>query len=325
MYELVSIIIPAYNAGNTLERCIYSCVEQTYSNIEIIIVNDGSIDNTRNVCNCFTEKFTNIFVINKENEGLVVSRRVGLKSAKGKYIFFVDADDFLEKNAIEKAINCGKEYDIVIANFAIENEHGKNLGRTNNFAKYSLGSSEGLLANMLTKSITPSLCGRLIRKDIIMNVNVPNAFTIGEDCIANLMIIRNNKKLNVKLLDDCLYHYIQYPVSMINNSDIATLQARLRFIEWVIVFFRDNQLHTTFLNTSLQQFVLTEFFSFLRDGGTSHIAGNLDLTIRSYINIKTLIKLPIWRQIILLSYKYCAPLSSILAMLLSKLRCYLRR
>lgn len=93
--ELVSIIIPVYNVASYLERCIQSLLDQTYKNIEIILVNDGSKDNSLDILNEFREKDIRITVISKENGGQASARNLGIKQSKGKYIMFVDSDDYV--------------------------------------------------------------------------------------------------------------------------------------------------------------------------------------------------------------------------------------
>lgn len=104
--DLVSVIIPVYNAEQYLDRCISSVANQTYKNIEIIIVNDGSKDNSLNICKSWKEKDKRIVFINKEsNTGASDSRNIGLDNAKGKYVSFVDSDDFAEQSMIEELVN----------------------------------------------------------------------------------------------------------------------------------------------------------------------------------------------------------------------------
>ncbi len=101
MSELISVIIPAYNAEKYLPKC-FECLEnQTYTNLEIIIVNDGSTDNTRNLCEEFAQKDSRVIVINKENGGVSSARNAGLDIAKGEYIGFIDADDLIENKYFE--------------------------------------------------------------------------------------------------------------------------------------------------------------------------------------------------------------------------------
>ena len=112
MEELISVIVPIYNAEKYLKRCIESIISQTYKNMEIILINDGSKDNSKKICNEFLKKDCRIKLINKENEGVSAARNYGINAAIGKYISFVDADDWLEKNLLLEMYNKLKEKDI---------------------------------------------------------------------------------------------------------------------------------------------------------------------------------------------------------------------
>ena len=99
----VSVIVPVYNTENYLGECLKSIIGQTYCNIEIIAVNDGATDDSLAVLKCFAQKDARIKIIDKENGGLSSARNEGLKAANGKYVMFLDSDDFFEPNAIEQA------------------------------------------------------------------------------------------------------------------------------------------------------------------------------------------------------------------------------
>lgn len=102
---LISIVVPAYNVSDFLDRCIESLVNQTYLNLEIIIVDDGSKDSTSSLCDIWEKKDSRIRVIHKKNQGLGLARNTGLQYCKGKYISFVDSDDFVDKNMYETMVN----------------------------------------------------------------------------------------------------------------------------------------------------------------------------------------------------------------------------
>ena len=105
---LFSIIVPIYNVEKYLARCIDSILDQDYANYEIILVNDGSTDNSLLIAEKYSKKYSNIILINKENGGLSDARNVGLDTAKGQYVIFLDSDDAIDKNAL-KTINCALE------------------------------------------------------------------------------------------------------------------------------------------------------------------------------------------------------------------------
>ena len=104
MKEKVSVIIPLYNASNYLNKCISSVLNQTYKNIEIIVVNDGSTDNSFELCTNWAKRDNRIVLINKENGGVSSARNLALERSRGDLVLFLDADDYLDACAIEKLI-----------------------------------------------------------------------------------------------------------------------------------------------------------------------------------------------------------------------------
>ena len=102
---MVSVVIPVYNTENYIDECVASIINQTYNNIEIILVDDGSTDESSYFCDSYCEKYDFIKIIHKKNEGLGLTRNAGINCASGKYIIFVDSDDYLENNAIEIVLN----------------------------------------------------------------------------------------------------------------------------------------------------------------------------------------------------------------------------
>lgn len=124
--EKISIIVPIYNVEKYLRDCIETIINQTYKEIEIILVNDGSTDTSLEICNEYAEKNDKIKIVNKKNGGLSDARNVGLEHATGKYIMFVDSDDYLALNSCEVLYNAIKdtEFEYVTANFAFTNNDG---------------------------------------------------------------------------------------------------------------------------------------------------------------------------------------------------------
>lgn len=123
---LISIIIPVYNVEKYLCQCIDSVLLQTYTNIEIIMINDGSTDSSGDICDNYSKKDARITVIHKENGGVSSARNIGIEHAQGKYILFIDADDFIDVDYIE-AMYCAvtkNNADIVCGNFTVVDESG---------------------------------------------------------------------------------------------------------------------------------------------------------------------------------------------------------
>lgn len=105
MQDLISVIVPVFNVQNSLNMCLQSIVEQTYENLEIIVIDDGSTDSSSKICDDWCEKDNRIKVIHQENKGLAETRNVGIANSTGKYVAFVDSDDFVDSKMIETLYN----------------------------------------------------------------------------------------------------------------------------------------------------------------------------------------------------------------------------
>ena len=118
----ISVIIPIYNAENYLNRCLESIIQQTYKDLEVILIDDGSKDNSGKICDEYKNKDNRLIVIHKKNGGVCSARNVGLSIATGDYVCFMDADDFIDLDMYKRLINiiAKEEVDIVICGFANE-------------------------------------------------------------------------------------------------------------------------------------------------------------------------------------------------------------
>jgi len=125
MSPLVSIIVPIYNAGDFLIHCLDSVVQQTYLNLEIILINDGSTDDSLKICNRYAQEDNRIVLIDKENEGVSIARNTGIQNARGDYFAFLDADDWIAPNYIEQLMSPfeNENVDISICGYRICQEY----------------------------------------------------------------------------------------------------------------------------------------------------------------------------------------------------------
>jgi len=127
MSDLVSIVLPIYNVERFLDKCVSSIVNQSYVNLEIILVDDGSPDNCPTMCEEWAKKDSRIKVVHKENQGLGMARNTGIEHANGKYIFFFDSDDYVDTSLVEKCIDAAKKHntDLVWFSMSDVNENGE--------------------------------------------------------------------------------------------------------------------------------------------------------------------------------------------------------
>ena len=112
---LVSIVVPVYNRHNYLAECLDSLMVQTYRNLEIILVDDGSTDDSLAICQSYAKKDARIKVIAQENAGVATARNTGVQAAIGQYLMFVDSDDYVAKNYCELAVNALQENQVIFA------------------------------------------------------------------------------------------------------------------------------------------------------------------------------------------------------------------
>jgi len=213
----VSVIIPAYNAEKWIERCLESVINQSFQNIEIIVVNDGSLDNTLNILNNYAEKDNRIIVIDKENTGTYDTRRTGLMRSIGEAIFNADADDFLEPNAIELLAN---KFEVEEADVVIGNSYQVLNGRkriVRNKIPLQQNKTE-FLRSLLINDIKGYLWGRLYKRDLLKNMEYKLSNLLQEDTLANLHIFANND-LKVALEETPIYNYVIHPNSANSNKN----------------------------------------------------------------------------------------------------------
>ena len=126
---LISVVAPIYKVEKYIRRCVNSIINQTYKNLEIILVDDGSPDGCPEICNEYEKQDQRVIVIHQENQGLAAARNTGLDNAKGDYIFFVDSDDYLDKYVIEKMFESAQENDadLVLCNYIYVDDYGNKL------------------------------------------------------------------------------------------------------------------------------------------------------------------------------------------------------
>ena len=218
----VSVIIPAYNVERYISHCLSSIVNQTLKEIEIIVVNDGSIDNTLEKIKEFSNDNATICVINQKNKGSIEARKAGLKIASGEYILFVDGDDWLELDALEKLYNNAVEHDsdIVLYNAFWSYDKHKEEKNTFNFNK----DIDEPLISLLKAEILPSLCFKLIKRNYIVdnNIEFPENISFGEDLATTASLFMSNPKISTT--KECLYNYYQRESSITKSIDNRVLE-----------------------------------------------------------------------------------------------------
>ena len=198
----VSVIIPIFNAEDYLEDCLDSIVNQTFKNIEIICVNDGSTDDSLKILKKYQSEDNRIIIYNQENQGSSSARNVGLKNSKGKYIYFIDSDDYLEETALEKLVNISEEKNLDMVMFQLINvdDETKEIYTTPSYDMVKLDEiphDEIFNYKQLGEDLfylSVSVVGKFFKKSLIKDVRFSEGL-IFEDNLFMLMIIFNAERI----------------------------------------------------------------------------------------------------------------------------------
>ncbi|CAM4467537.1 glycosyltransferase [Paenibacillus typhae] len=225
-YPQISIVVPIYNVEQYLERCMQSLVNQTYRNVEIILVNDGSTDGSSSICDKYENMDQRIQVIHKLNGGLSDARNFGLKVSRGEYVLFVDSDDYIELDACEKLYNVIKQFssdapDLIIGNARkIHNDTTTYLMHkgTENYAL--LSGPNYMLKELKTESLHMAVWLNLYRNEFLKKNNLE--FKVGllheDEQFTPRVLLKAN---NVICTDIIFYNYIIRSSSITMSKDLS--------------------------------------------------------------------------------------------------------
>ena len=212
-----SFIVPVYNTEKYLKKCLDSLVNQTYKDFEIIVVNDGSTDKSSNIISKYQKKYKNIIVIDKENEGLSMARNRGVQKSSGKYIIFVDSDDYVSNKLLEEVDKKIDDSDILRFQIATEDEGYTKISEYHEEGFESMCGYDAFKYLSSYHFVEPAWC-YVTRK----NYYIENKFSFKkgvyhEDFGLIPYVIYKARK--VKSIDFIGYYYIQRNGSIMNNND----------------------------------------------------------------------------------------------------------
>jgi glycosyltransferase involved in cell wall biosynthesis len=245
----ISVIVPVYNVEQYLIKCIDSILDQDYFNVELILVNDGSQDNSGKICDEYIEKDTRVRVYHKLNQGVSSARNLGLENANGKYIWFVDADDWIERNCITGII-CELENNDLDA---------LQIGYTSviNNILVPFDEKYGVTTDILTpvEYVTPKLfigavCGTVFKQNLSAknNIRFEENICLAEDQLFFLTIFKFSKK--VKRINSIVYYYLRHKNSSTHNSNESLLYNSLYHVI-NFTYYNDFQEYCDYLITFL--------------------------------------------------------------------------
>ncbi|MBS4212689.1 glycosyltransferase [Neobacillus rhizophilus] len=245
MKEKISVIVPVYNVEKYLSKCINSIINQTYTNLEIILVDDGSTDNSGDICDCYASKDTRIKVIHKENGGLSDARNMGLGVATGGYVNFIDSDDYIHEKFHEVLMKLISSHNADIAQcdyLKIYEETDPEISDigNNQFEKVTVLNNIEALNQLYNNLIKGVVWNKLYKRDLFKDIRFPKG-KIHEDDFTTYKLLFNSNKIIITSYQ--LYYYLQRSNSIMGSKFNAKHLDSLEAFSNQILFFNKNELY----------------------------------------------------------------------------------
>ncbi len=237
----VSIIVPIYNVEAELRKCVSSILAQTYKDIEVILVDDGSPDNCGVICDEFASKDNRVVVIHKKNGGLVNARKSGLEKSSGRFISYVDGDDWIEEDFIQSLVDCQQKHnaDVVAAGFS--KDIGDISDKHSNAIPTGFYDKQKMIAEVYPRMICAGpyfyfgICSyvwnKLFKKELLFEsqMAVDPRISVGEDTSVVFSVLLKASTLHIS--DNTSYHYYQKAFSMLKSMD--SLEKEKEKVAWL--------------------------------------------------------------------------------------------
>lgn len=253
----ISIIVPVYNTAATLTKCIDSIIYQSYQNIEILLINDGSTDNSLDICYEYANKDKRVRVFSKENGGASSARNVGLDYSKGEYIGFVDSDDYLSLDMYSKLLDVMLKTGADIVECGHYNVEADYMNAVAHPLKHetlegNYASSQGYASQ---RNVRNYLCNKLYKGILFNNIRLPD-LKYSEDYVTNVYLhYECQKKI---IISDCLYYYVNCSHSMVNQKFSSAHFDVIKAGEIALSFYKDK------FSGSLTKYVYVDILNRIR-------------------------------------------------------------
>lgn len=227
---LISIVVPIYNTEEYLRKCINSIINQTFKNIEVVLVNDGSTDSCGKICEEYAARDNRIKVIHKENAGVSAARNSGIEICTGEYIGFVDSDDWIEKDMFEIL------YDTVNRNnsdISICNIYDDKRIDIEPYEVYTYDKDNFCIEMFTGNSFEGYLCNKLFKAELFEFVRLDEEIGIIEDLLLIYNILKSRNTISATYITKGLYHYIERENSALNGKFSKVSFSRLKAFEYL--------------------------------------------------------------------------------------------
>lgn len=240
-----SILVPVYNTEKYIRECINSVLNQSYGDFELILVDDGSPDNSGRICDEYASQDDRIVVIHKENGGLISARRAALRIARGDYCMFLDSDDYIEQNALSvlkdkiNAFGC----DCIYYGYIYVDEKSNCIGRSSDIKEELFVTEPKEFCKMIfCNSSFNSLCRKAVRRSLIPDIDYSQYYhiSLGEDLLQTVDILRHVK--SISFITDCLYNYRMNSLSMTHSITYEKYRVDSTVREKVLEFLSESDI-----------------------------------------------------------------------------------
>ncbi len=254
----LTIIVPVYNVEKYIEKCVDSILAQKLKNYEIILINDGSTDNSGNICERYARKYKNIKTIHQINKGLSGARNAGIKKAKGEYLMFIDSDDFInDKISLNEIIDKAKE-DVIQFKWVYYYENKNKYIYFKDTGLYSTQNFEDLLFEEVKNgTLSISACNKIVRRSLIVDNNIYfDENLVSEDIDWSLKLYLNVKSM--KVINEDVYVYRQQRVGSITNTiNEKNVFSLFKIIEyWYKYEYLNERIKEIYLNYLAYEYVI---------------------------------------------------------------------
>lgn len=269
---LISVIVPVYKVENYLRRCIESIQAQTYRNLEIILVDDGSPDNCGAICDEYASGDERIHVIHKANGGLSDARNTGINVARGEYLGFIDSDDFIANDMYELLYQriIEENADISICDAAVTND-GEKATFTDSEAKDIFEGEDILLAMIYRNRFTVNTWNKLYRRELFQNIRFPKGM-LYEDLATTYKLMMQAKC--VVYSHSKKYAYVQRNGSIMNVTGFRIVKDKVQIVSEMWDYFEESDIfHKKEIQAGMIRYITNDIFRML---GHDNLTKNLE-------------------------------------------------
>lgn len=241
---LISIIVPVYNAQAYVTRCIRSLLHQTYTNIEVILVDDGSTDESYSICQQIAQEDSRLITFHQENQGVSAARNQGIKLASGKFIMFIDSDDYVTPDICEKLISASIQAQTVFGGYYFVHSQKGLVVKTEEIIPNctqinSLNDFKSAYGTLICNKILLSSCAKLFSSDIIRknHLQFQKNLHVGEDLVFVQDYLQALPELKISLVQQALYYYdIKENSSLSSRLDLTRFEGSRNLLKCMLDF-----------------------------------------------------------------------------------------